>query len=121
MVILGLLIGALGGIFGGLGMGGGTVLIPFLTIFLSVEQKMAQGINLLSFVVMALVSLCIHIKNGYIETKGLFMLILGGVTFSAVGACLALVLPTNVLKLCFGVFLCLLAIMEIFKGFRDKK
>jgi len=61
------------------------------------------------------------IKNGYIETKGLFMLILGGVTFSAVGACLALVLPTNVLKLCFGVFLCLLAIMEIFKGFRDKK
>lgn len=121
MVIFQIVIGFLSGIFGGLGMGGGTVLIPLLTIILSVEQKMAQGVNLLSFVVMALVSLCIHWKNGLVETKGLFVLILGGVVFSAAGACLALVLPSNILKLCFGAFLCLLAIIEIFKGFRDKK
>jgi len=47
-IILSLLFGILSGVLGGLGMGGGTLLIPLLTIFLNFEQKLAQGINLLS-------------------------------------------------------------------------
>lgn len=121
MLILEAIIGFLSGVFGGLGMGGGTVLIPLLTIFLSVEQKMAQGINLLAFVIMAIVSLCIHIKNGLVETKGLFVIILGGVLFSCLGALAALFLPSYILRVSFGVFLCLLAINEIIKVFKDKK
>ena len=38
------------GIIGGMGRGGGTLLIPILTIFLSFEQKSAQAINLLVFI-----------------------------------------------------------------------
>ena len=79
MVILQFLFGLVSGIFGGLGIGGGTLLIPLLTIFLGFEQKMAQGINLLSFLVMAIVSIFIHSKNGYIYTQGLLYLISGGV------------------------------------------
>ena len=69
------LAGVLSGIFGGLGMGGGTLLIPILTIFLNFDQKLAQGINLISFLVMALFSLYIHHKNGYIVTKHIFYII----------------------------------------------
>ncbi|MGB9679340.1 MAG: sulfite exporter TauE/SafE family protein, partial [Thermoanaerobacteraceae bacterium] len=42
-------IGILSGIIGGMGLGGGTILIPALTIFAGIEQHLAQSINLLSF------------------------------------------------------------------------
>ncbi len=121
MLIFFILAGLLSGIFGGLGMGGGTALIPILTIFLGVEQKMAQGINLLAFVVMAIFSLMIHLKNGYVHTKGLFYIILGGIIFSSVGAFVAVSMPSNILRLFFGLFLCFLAVIEIIKVFKTKK
>ena len=49
MVFLEIIIGILGGIIGGMGMGGGTLTIPLLTIFLNYEQLKAQGINLIRF------------------------------------------------------------------------
>ena len=121
MLILDAIIGFVSGIFGGLGMGGGTVLIPMLTIFLGIEQKTAQGINLLAFVIMAIFSLMIHIKNGYVETKGLFFIIFGGVIFSCGGAFIAILMPSSLLRIFFGVFLCFLAILEMIKVFKDKK
>ena len=57
--------GLLGGVLGGMGMGGGTLLIPILTIFLAFEQKNAQAINLLAFIPMSIVAIIIHIKNKF--------------------------------------------------------
>ena len=57
-------VSALGGIIGGMGMGGGTLLIPLLTLAAGVEQHLAQAINLMSFVPMSIVALIIHKKNG---------------------------------------------------------
>ncbi len=113
-----ILFGFLSGIIGGMGMGGGTLLIPLLTIFLDLEQKLAQGINLITFLVMALVSLCIHYKNGYIETRGIFYIVLTGVVFSIGGAFVAGYLPSRILQICFGVFLSGLAVIEIIKSFK---
>ena len=48
-----LVCGVCGGVLGGMGMGGGTLLIPLLTIFCGVEQGIAQGVNLLSFLPMS--------------------------------------------------------------------
>ena len=121
MVILNIIFGFLGGVFGGLGMGGGTVLIPILTILLGVKQQTAQGVNLLAFVVMAIFSIIIHLKNGYIVTKGLFSLIIGGVIFSCLGALIALNISSNLLRSMFGVFLCVLAINEAIKVFKRQK
>ncbi len=69
------LCGILGGVLGGMGMGGGTVLIPLLTIFCGVEQGAAQGVNLLSFLPMSLLALTVHAKNGLLKKEGLFYLI----------------------------------------------
>lgn len=44
--------GFVSGLLGGMGMGGGTLLIPVLTIFFSVPQKIAQSTNLLAFLPM---------------------------------------------------------------------
>ena len=63
MWVLRIIAGILGGIAGGMGMGGGTLTIPILTIFLSVGQLEAQGINLVAFIPMSIVALIIHAKN----------------------------------------------------------
>ena len=107
-IFLYVLFGFLAGIFGGLGMGGGTLLIPLLTIFCSLDQKLSQGINLVSFLVMALFALIVHYKNGYVKTKGIFYIILSGIIFSALGSLLAGILPSKILRMAFGVFLCVL-------------
>ena len=113
-----ILAGFISGIFGGLGMGGGTTLIPILTIFLGMDQKLAQGINLLSFLVMAMFSIYIHYRTGYIITKNLFWIIFFGVVFSILGAVLMSFLPSKILKMIFGVFLCVLAVVEFVKVFK---
>lgn len=113
-----ILAGFVSGIFGGLGMGGGTLLIPILTIFLGFDQKMSQGINLLSFLVMAIFSIYIHYRNGYIVTKNLIWIIVPGVIFSVLGALSMSFLPSKILKMIFGVFLCILAVAEFVKVFK---
>lgn len=115
------LAGVVSGIFGGLGMGGGTLLIPILTIFLNFDQKLAQGINLISFLVMALFSLYIHHKNGYIVTKHIFYIIIPGVLFSVLGAFLMSLTSSKILKIIFGVFLIILSIIEFIKVFKKDK
>lgn len=118
-IFLYILFGFLAGIFGGLGMGGGTLLIPLLTIFLGLDQKLCQGINLVSFLVMAIFALIIHYKNGYLQTKGIFYIIISGIIFSCFSALLAGFLPSKVLKTAFGVFLCILSIFEVIKVFKN--
>lgn len=118
-IFLYILFGFVAGIFGGLGMGGGTLLIPLLTIFLNLDQKLSQGINLVSFLVMALFSLIIHYKNGYVRTKGIFIIILSGVIFSVTGALIAGILPSKILRITFGIFLCFLSLVEIIKVTRQ--
>lgn len=120
-IIIYVLLGFVSGIFGGLGMGGGTLLIPLLNIFLGLDQKLCQGINLVSFLVMALFSLIIHYKNGYIATKGIIYIIASGVVFSVLGSCVAGALPSEILKISFGVFLCILAVVEFIKVLFGKK
>lgn len=117
-IFLYVLFGFIAGIFGGLGMGGGTLLIPLLTIFLGLDQKLCQGINLVSFLVMALFSLIIHYKNGYIQTKGIWYIILSGIIFSAIGALIAGNTPSQVLRIAFGIFLCVLSIIEAIKAIK---
>ena len=62
-ILFRILAGMVGGICGGMGMGGGTLIIPILTIFLSFSQLQAQGINLVAFIPMSIVAIILHSKN----------------------------------------------------------
>ena len=66
--------GFAGGLLGGMGMGGGTALIPLLTL-IGVDQAAAQGVNLVSFLPMAALALTVHAKAGLVRGGGLFSLI----------------------------------------------
>lgn len=112
--------GIAGGLLSGMGLGGGTVLIPILTVFLSVNQQHAQAINLLSFIPMAMISVVIFIKNKMINYKNVLLIIISGVISSVGGAILAKTISGGLLKRIFGGFLILLVILQIVVFFTKK-
>lgn len=113
-IILLALSGIAAGVLGGMGMGGGTVLIPLLTIFFNVGQKEAQAINLVAFIPMAMVSLAIHIKNKRVKKEGLLWIIVPAVLTSVGGGFAAQAVNGEVLKRIFGGFLLLLSVVQFF-------
>ena len=120
MVILEILAGAVGGIVGGMGMGGGTLTIPILTIFLGYQQLMAQGINLIAFLPMSVVALVIHLKNKLVDFKRTWVLALIGCVFSLIGALVSNQMDNAVLKKLFALFLIVLGVWQLIEMIRNK-
>ncbi len=115
------LCGVAGGVFGGMGMGGGTLLIPLLTAACGVAQSAAQGVNLICFLPMSLIALGVHAKNGLVGKEGLFSLILPALVFSALASLLAAQLPQTVLSKAFGIFLVFLSFFQFRSVFFAKR
>lgn len=113
-----ILTGLISGTISGMGIGGGTVLIPALTMFLGINQHVAQGVNLLFFIPTAVIALFVHKKNGNLETKTAIPLMLWGLLGASCGSFLALNLKAELLKRIFGIFLFIMGGYEIFKGFK---
>lgn len=111
--------GFLSGIISGMGIGGGTILIPALSVFLSVDQHLAQGVNLLYFLPTAAVALFVHIKNKAVNYQTALPIVLFGIVGAVGGSLLALILHPVLLKRLFGGFLFCMGIYEICK--KDKK
>ncbi|MBE7090931.1 MAG: sulfite exporter TauE/SafE family protein [Clostridiales bacterium] len=114
-------VGFLGGLLGGMGMGGGTLLIPLLSLCFSLVQKQAQAINLVAFLPMAIVALAVHTKNGLVQYKTALPMLLPGVVFSLFGAFFAKALPNAVLRKVFGGFLLLLAVRSFLLNKKGNK
>lgn len=114
-------IGFVSGILGGMGMGGGTLLIPMLVWFMGFAQQQAQLLNLLSFVVMAVFALIVHFKNKLVDVKpGLFCGIAGVVT-SVIFSLFVKKIEGGILKILFGVFLILIGIWQLIAFIRKQK
>lgn len=121
MIFWFLLAGLFGGVLGGMGMGGGTLLIPVLTLFLGIPQQTAQCINLLVFVPMSFFALFLHFKNRLVETKGLLFILVPAVICAVISSLLAVGSPSNLLQKLFGGFLIVLAVFGIICSFVRKK
>jgi len=115
------LAGVLGGVLGGMGMGGGTVLIPLLGIFCSVGQHTVQAVNLVSFIPMAVVALIIHLKNKLVDFNKIMWIILPGVVTCIVGAYLARAMSGDLLRRCFGGFLVVLSAFQFITELKKTK
>lgn len=120
VVCLGL-IGVIGGIIGGMGMGGGTLLIPLLCIFFNVGQKTAQAINLIAFIPMAILALVIHLKNKMVKFEHVLIIVLVGTISCVLGCYLAKIMSGDLLKRLFGGFLFCLSIYQFITQINAKK
>lgn len=102
------------GIFASLGLGGGMVLIVYLTAFAGVSQLAAQGINLIFFLPIAAISLILHTKNGLVEWKKIIPAIFEGTAAAVVFSIAANRLDSFYLEKAFGIFLIITGLNEFF-------
>ena len=109
------LAGAVTGVLSGFGVGGGSLLLIYMTSFAGVPQNLAQGINLLYFLPAAAASLPAHVKNGYIEKAALLPAVAAGLAGTALAAWAATALNVELLRKCFGVFLLIVGLRELFR------
>lgn len=111
--ILPLIVGGATGVLSGFGVGGGSLLLVYMTAFAGVEQRLAQGINLLYFLPAGLMALPAHVKNGYIEKQALLPAIGAGLICAALSAWAATAMDVALLKKFFGGFLIVVGVMEL--------
>ena len=119
--MLAVLVGTATGILSGMGIGGGTLLVLYLTAVLDVAQNTAAGINLLYFLGCAPSSLVLHIKERRVAwNSALWTAASGAVT--ALAASLLAPDPTpDWLRRGFGVLLLFIGCREIWQVFHDEK
>ena len=105
----------------GMGVGGGGLLVIYLSLLGEVEQVEAQGINLCFFILTALASTIFNAKKGKICWKITIILSASGVVFSIVGTLLAGEINAELLSKIFGGMLILGGASSLFSSFVQKK
>lgn len=115
-----MIIGILSGMISGMGIGGGTILIPALLFLQDMTQQQAQGINLIYFVPTAVIAIVTHMKNKNMELQVIKQITFVGLLGAAAGAFLAVKMDASLLRKFFGGFLLLMGISELYKS-KSKK
>ncbi len=103
------------GLLSSWGLGGGSILMLYMTGFAGMGQKPAQGANLLFFLSVSAGALKKHIKNGFVDKKAAIISAAAGLLTSAAAAFFAASADTYVLKKLFGVFLLFSGLLELIK------
>ena len=114
-----ILTGFISGIVSGTGMGGGTILILCLSIFLGIDQKVAQATNLIFFIPTSIAAIYVNIKEKKINFKIAKIIILWGIIGAVIGAVIAQKINVDLLRRLFGIFLAIIAIHEIYILFKE--
>lgn len=102
------------GIISGFGIGGGSLLMVWMTAAAGLDQRMAQGINLLYFIPTSLGALYFHIKNKMICWPIVIPAVICGSITAVFSAWIANSIDVMLLRKLFGIFLCFIGIKEIF-------
>lgn len=118
-MIITILAGLFSGVVSGMGIGGGAILIPILTVLLGYGQQAAQCANLVYFVPTAIAALIIHIKNKSVDFKAAWPIIGFGVIGAIAGSWIAVYMPAEILRKIFAVFLFAVGINQFF-GKKEK-
>lgn len=117
--MMGAITGMICGVLSGMGIGGGTLLMVWMTAVSGIEQTMARGINLLYFLPTAAVSLYFHKKNGLLSSEVILPAVVAGCLTAAFVGIMARNMDTDLLGKLFGGFLLFVGLRELF--YRDKK
>lgn len=87
------------------GVGGGTLLLVCMTLFLGVDHRTAQAVNLLFFLPTAGAGLYFHRKNGFLDKDVWRQAALPGAAASLAASLLAAAVDVSLLRKPFGIFL----------------
>lgn len=112
--LLSALVGAATGVLSGFGVGGGTLLLLWLTLVQGMEQLQAGGVNLLYFSACALPALWGHLRQGLVDRQAALWSAAAGAPACVLAAFVASSLEVTLLRRLFGVFLLAVGLRELF-------
>ena len=110
-----IIIGFISGILAGMGLGGGSLLIPALLLFADVGQKTAQAANMIGFIPAAALSVIIHKKNNLINFRNVAFVALFGAITALITSSISVRMNNSALKIAFAIFLIVIGAVEVFK------
>ncbi len=113
MTVINGIIGLLTGIVSGFGIGGGSLLILYLTAVLGVDQYTAGGINLLYFLCCAPPALWSHIRNKQVDRSTALWCAGAGLCATIAASLAATAISTDLLRRAFGVVLLYVGVREL--------
>lgn len=116
LVAFGVVAGAAAGL---LGVGGGTLIIPFLTLAVGVSQHQAEATSLLVILPTAIVATIVLHRKGIGDAGLALRFGVLGALFGVVGALVALALPAHVLRYAFALFLAAVAVRLLRDGWKS--
>ena len=98
-----------------MGVGGGGLLVIYLTEFLKMDQRLAQGINLVFFLCASATALAVHTRTRKLAYKTALLFGAGGAAGAIVGSLFAHKASSNTLRFCFGILLIFASVSVIWK------
>ncbi len=113
-MIVSIVVGLVTGVLSGFGIGGGSLLVVYLTIVAGVEQYTAGGINLLYFLCCAPSALVSHIRHKRVEWQAVLWCAVIGVVTSLAASWVASAINTDLLRRGFGILLLYIGVKELF-------
>ena len=114
-----LLLSTLLGFLAGIGVGGGSLLVLWLTLVGNMPPETARGINLLFFIPSAVIACCFRWKQGSLDRKTVVPAVIGGCISAAAFSWIGTWMDTALLKKLFGGLLLLTGLREVL--YRPKK
>ena len=121
-ILLLIIASAFSGVFAGMGMGGGTFLIPVLSLFFGVSQLICQSTNVVCFLILAIICFVVYAKNKLIDYKVVLCVVFPSAILSTIASIFALKISSNILQICFSGFIILVGIFYFLKAiFKIKK
>ena len=119
--IIMLSVGTALGFLAGIGVGGGSLLILWLTFIVGLPHTQARLINLLFFLPSAITASLFRWKQGTLETKKILPAAIGGAITAAVFSLISYNIDTNILGKLFGLLLLATGIRELLYKPKQKK
>ena len=114
------LVGAATGLVASMGLGGGFVLLVYLALFTDLEQKTAQGVNLLFFIPIIVIAVILHLKNRLIDCKTALLCGALGALTVPLGYLLAGAVGGDWLRKAFAVFVIAAGLKDLFSKAHEK-
>lgn len=115
------LIGFSSGIFAGMGMGGGTFLVPLLVLFYNIPQIYCQSTNVLCFLILAVVCFVIYAVKKLIDFKVVLCVGLPALFVAGLACIFSLKIQSNILRIIFACFIILVGLVMFFMNIFSKK
>lgn len=114
-----LLLGAVLGFLAGLGIGGGSLLILWLTLLLQMPQPEARAINLMFFLAAAGSVSIFRLRSGTLRIKTILPAIIAGCIAAAICSFIGRGMDKELLRKIFGGLLLVTGLRELF--YRPRK